>query len=45
LRRLLEDEPLRRRLGSAGRQRAETMFGVEAHAERVLLGYRQVLSH
>jgi glycosyltransferase involved in cell wall biosynthesis len=43
LRRLLDDPPLRQRMGSAGRLRAESMFGVDAHAERVLLGYRQII--
>jgi glycosyltransferase involved in cell wall biosynthesis len=42
LRRLLDDPPLRQRMGSAGRQRAETMFGVEAHGERVLEAYRGI---
>ena len=43
--RLLEDQPLRQRLGSAARQRAESMFAVEPHAERVLQAYRQVTTH
>ena len=37
--RLLEDQGLRQRLGSAARQRAEAMFGVEQHADRVLQEY------
>src|SRR5215510_3772100 len=40
VRRLLEDPSLRQRYGSAGRQRAEAMFGVAPHAERVLQYYR-----
>ena len=43
LRRLLEDEALRRRMGSAGRLRAEAMFAVEPHAERVLQAYRELV--
>jgi glycosyltransferase involved in cell wall biosynthesis len=43
LRRLLEDQPLRQRMGSAGRLRAESMFGVGPHAERVLGAYRELL--
>ncbi|HEY6224636.1 MAG TPA: glycosyltransferase family 4 protein [Gemmatimonadales bacterium] len=43
LRRLLDDQPLRRRMGSAGRLRAEAMFGVEAHAERVLRAYGEIV--
>jgi glycosyltransferase involved in cell wall biosynthesis len=45
LRRLLDDQSLRQRLGSAGRLRAESMFGVEAHAEKVLQHYRPLTSH
>jgi glycosyltransferase involved in cell wall biosynthesis len=41
--RLLEDPPLRRRLGGAGRQRAEARFGIEAHTAGVLEAYRTVL--
>ena len=41
--RLLEDPPLRRRFGGAGRQRAEARFGVEVHAAGVLEAYRTVL--
>ena len=40
--RLLRDEPLRLRLGRAGRERAESLFAPEAHAERVLQAYREV---
>ncbi len=43
LRRLLEDEPLRRRLGSAGRVRAEAMFAVKPHADRVLQAYQELV--
>jgi glycosyltransferase involved in cell wall biosynthesis len=41
--RLLEDPALCRRLGSAGRRRAEARFGIEAHAASVLEVYRAVL--
>jgi glycosyltransferase involved in cell wall biosynthesis len=41
--RLLEDPELCRRLGGAGRRRAEARFGVEAHAASVLEVYRAVL--
>jgi glycosyltransferase involved in cell wall biosynthesis len=41
--RLLEDPALCRRLGSAGRRRAEARFGIEAHAASVLEAYRAVL--
>src|SRR5262249_14612128 len=43
VRRLLEDQPLRQRLGSAGRLRAETMFGAKPHADRVLKAYQNLL--
>ncbi|HKC46423.1 MAG TPA: glycosyltransferase [Gemmatimonadales bacterium] len=43
VRRLLEDQPLRQRLGSAGRLRAETMFGAKPHADRVLQAYQELL--
>ena len=41
--RLLEDPALCRRLGDAGRRRAEARFGIEAHAASVLDAYRAVL--
>jgi glycosyltransferase involved in cell wall biosynthesis len=41
--RLLEDPVLCRRLGGAGRRRAEARFGIEAHAASVLEAYRTVL--
>jgi glycosyltransferase involved in cell wall biosynthesis len=41
--RLLEDPALCRRLGGAGRCRAEARFGIEAHAAGVLEAYRAVL--
>jgi glycosyltransferase involved in cell wall biosynthesis len=41
--RLLEDPALCRRLGGAGRRRAEARFGIEAHAAGVLEVYRAVL--
>jgi len=41
--RLLEDPVLRQRLGGAGRHRAETRFGIAAHAASVLEVYRAVL--
>ncbi len=41
--RLLEDPALCRRLGGAGRRRAEARFGIEAHAASVLEAYRTVL--
>ena len=44
VRRLLEDNGLRQRLGSAGRQRAEQMFDIKAHAEKVLENYRPLTS-
>jgi glycosyltransferase involved in cell wall biosynthesis len=37
--RLLRDPELRARLGTAGRRRAEALFGVETHATRVLEAY------
>ncbi len=37
--RLLRDPALRARLGAAGRNRAEVLFGVEAHTRRVLEAY------
>ena len=39
---LLEDPALGERLGKAGRQRAETLFGVEAHVAGVLKAYKTV---
>ncbi len=41
--RLLEDPVLCKRLGDAGRQRAEARFGIEVHVTRVLEAYRAVL--
>lgn len=41
--RLLEDPALCRRLGGAGRRRAEARFGIEAHTASVLEAYRAVL--
>jgi glycosyltransferase involved in cell wall biosynthesis len=41
--RLLEDPVQCRRLGGAGRRRAEARFGIEAHAAGVLEAYRAVL--
>jgi glycosyltransferase involved in cell wall biosynthesis len=41
--RLLEAPVLCRRLGGAGRRRAEARFGIEAHAASVLEAYRAVL--
>src|SRR4029077_5123381 len=41
--RLLEDPELCRRLGDAGRRRAEARFGIGAHAASVLEVYRAVL--
>jgi len=41
--RLLREPAVRRRLGEAGRRRAEAHFGIESHAERVLAAYRTVL--
>lgn len=41
--RLLEDPVLCRRLGGAGRRRAEARFGIEAHAATVIEAYRAVL--
>jgi glycosyltransferase involved in cell wall biosynthesis len=41
--RLLLDRPLRDRLGSAGRRRAQRMFGIDAHADRVMSEYLAVL--
>lgn len=41
--RLLDDPVLCRRLGGAGRRRAEARFGIEAHAASVLEAYRAVL--
>jgi glycosyltransferase involved in cell wall biosynthesis len=40
---LLRDHLLRDRLGKAGRRRAETLFGVEAHVTGVLEAYQTVL--
>ncbi len=40
---LLEDPALCRRLGDAGRCRAEARFGIEAHAASVLEAYRAAL--
>ena len=42
--RLLEDPVLRRQLGRSGRDRAEALFGAEAHASTVLEAYRSVLA-
>jgi glycosyltransferase involved in cell wall biosynthesis len=41
--RLVDDPVLCRRLGGAGRRRAEARFGIEAHAASVLEAYRAVL--
>lgn len=43
LRRLLEDQPLRMRLGSAARLRAEAMFGIKPHGDRVFQAYREIV--
>jgi glycosyltransferase involved in cell wall biosynthesis len=43
LERLLADEPLRRRLGEAGRERARTEFSVERMARRTLAVYEEVV--
>lgn len=40
---LLGDSALRRRLGLAGRQRAEALFDAEDHACRVLTAYKAIL--
>jgi glycosyltransferase involved in cell wall biosynthesis len=40
--RLLGDRALSERLGAAGRARAEALFGVRAHATRVVDAYRCV---
>jgi glycosyltransferase involved in cell wall biosynthesis len=40
--RLLDDPALSERFGKAGRQRAETLFGVEAHVTGVLKAYETV---
>ncbi len=42
-RRLLDDEPLRRRMAAASRLRAETQFRVEPAVDRYLAVYRRVL--
>jgi glycosyltransferase involved in cell wall biosynthesis len=42
--RLLNDAPLRRGLAAAGRQRAEELFNVDAHARSVIGTYADVLS-
>jgi N-acetyl-alpha-D-glucosaminyl L-malate synthase BshA len=41
--RLIEDEPLRRRMAGAARHRAETQFRVEPAVDRYLAVYRRVL--
>jgi len=43
--RLLDDEPLRRSLGSAARRRAQQQFSLAAMAERTLALYDAVLSY
>ena len=45
VRRLLEDKGLCQRLGSAARQRAEQMFGVESHARKELEYYAPLTTH
>jgi glycosyltransferase involved in cell wall biosynthesis len=45
LRRLLDDAPLRRRLGAAGRARILKDFSVDAMVDGNLAVYRQVLGH
>jgi glycosyltransferase involved in cell wall biosynthesis len=40
---LLEDEPLRTRMGVAGRERAERIFSQRAHAEKIQDVYERVL--
>jgi glycosyltransferase involved in cell wall biosynthesis len=42
--RLLADPALRHSLGAAGRRRAEQLFAVGPHAERVLQAYREIAS-
>lgn len=44
LRRLLDDEALRRSLGAAGRTRAQTEFSVGAMADRTVALYREALA-
>jgi glycosyltransferase involved in cell wall biosynthesis len=41
--RLLADPALRHSLGAAGRRRAEQLFAVAPHAERVLRAYKEIL--
>jgi len=41
--RLIEDEPLRRRMGEAGRERAKEQFAVESIVEKYLELYRALL--
>jgi glycogen synthase len=41
---VLGDDALRRRLGSAGRERAEAYFGMEPYIERVLATYGKALA-
>jgi len=40
--RLLQDEPLRRAMGSAGQQRAEEVFGMRVHGEALHRVYDQL---
>jgi glycosyltransferase involved in cell wall biosynthesis len=42
--RLLEDEPLRRRLGAAARTRCEALFSLKSHVASVVEQYRQVVA-
>jgi glycosyltransferase involved in cell wall biosynthesis len=42
--RLLDDLPLRERMGQAGRRRAEALFGVDRHVAAVLEAYRSILA-
>lgn len=44
IKRLLDDEPLRRRLGEGGRRRAEAHYRAETMAARVCEIYREVLN-
>jgi glycosyltransferase involved in cell wall biosynthesis len=44
LRRLLDDEPLRSRLGAAGRARWAELFTAEAMADQTVALYRRLLS-
>jgi glycosyltransferase involved in cell wall biosynthesis len=43
IQRLLDDRPLRERLGEAGRRRAIDLYGLDAAAERLIGVYRGVL--